>query len=65
MYNTDIYIKTKCILPRRKLFYKASEIYVTKNNINFIIDHDYNTRQLTNPNIPLVQRKLTQPTFYT
>jgi len=47
LYHTEYLYKELNVLPvkkpRKKLFYKASVIYIIKNNPNPGIEHGYNT----------------------
>lgn len=51
------------VLPVQKLFYKASVIYIIKNNLNFKTEHGYSTRQISNIKVPTMHKKLTQSTY--
>jgi len=51
------------VLPIKKLFYKASVLYIIKNNLTFKTEHGHNTRQLSNIKVPTMHKKLTQSTY--
>jgi len=63
MYHTEYLYKELNVLSVKKLFYKASVLYIIKNNLTSDSEHDYKTRQQYNISIPLMHRKLTQSSF--
>ena len=46
-----------------KKSYKASVLYIIKNNLTFKIEYGYNTRQIFNIKVLTMHKKLTQSTY--